>query len=144
MQDDVGLQHLLQRGAEGGDELGRQVRDEADRVRQHRLAAMRQRERAQGRIEGCKQHVGGLHVGARQAVEQRRLAGIGVADQRDHAIRHALATGAMQASRRLHLLQLALELGDALLDQAAVRFDLRFAGTAHESEIAALAFEMGP
>ena len=79
-----------------------------------------------------------------QAVEQRRLAGIGVADQRDHAIRHALATGAMQASRRLHLLQLALELGDALLDQAAVGFDLRLAGTAHEAETAALAFEMGP
>ena len=60
------------------------------------------------------------------------------------AIARALAAGAMQAPRRLHLSQLALELGDALLDQASVRFDLRLAGTAHEAEPAALAFEMGP
>ncbi|MGY4332902.1 hypothetical protein ACVWWG_007319 [Bradyrhizobium sp. LB7.2] len=50
----------------------------------------------------------------------------------------------MQTPRRLHLLQVALELGDALLDQAAVGFDLRLAGTAHESKAAALALEMGP
>ena len=105
---------------------------------------MRQRERAQGRIERREQHVRGLHVGTRQAVEQRGLAGIGVADQRHHAIRHALAPGAMQAPRGLHLLQFALQLGDALLDQAAVRFDLRLARTAHESEAATLAFKMGP
>ena len=108
MQDDVRLQHLFQRGAERGDELRRQVGDEADRVRQHRLAAMRQGQRAQGRIERREQHVGGLHVGAGQAVEQRRLAGVGVADQRDHAIRHALPAGAMQPPRRLHLLQFVL------------------------------------
>ena len=34
MQDQVGLQHLLERGAEGGDQVGRQVGDEADRVGQ--------------------------------------------------------------------------------------------------------------
>ena len=39
MQDDVGRRHLLQRGAEGLHELGRQVGDEADRVRQDRVAA---------------------------------------------------------------------------------------------------------
>ncbi|MHC2741832.1 hypothetical protein ACVMFA_007622 [Bradyrhizobium liaoningense] len=50
----------------------------------------------------------------------------------------------MQTPRRLHLFQLALELGDALLNQAAVRLDLRLARTAHEAETAALAFEMGP
>ncbi len=92
-----------------------------DRVRQHRLAAMRQRQRAQRRIEGREQHVVGLHVGARQPVEQRRLAGIGVADQRDDAIRHALAAGAMQPPRRLHLLQLGFEPRDAVADRCGDR-----------------------
>ena len=34
MQDDIGLDHLFQRGAEGRDQHGRQVGDEADRVGQ--------------------------------------------------------------------------------------------------------------
>ena len=50
----------------------------------------------------------------------------------------------MQPPRRLHLLQFVLQLGDALADQPAVGLDLGFAGTAHEAEAAALAFEMGP
>ena len=144
VENDIGLQHLFQRGAKRGDELRRQVGDESDGVRQHRLAAMRQAQRAQGRIERRKQHVGGLHVGARQPVEQRRLAGIGVADQRHHAIRHPLPAGAMQPPRRLHLLEFVFQPRDAVADQAAVGFDLGFAGAAHEAEAAALALQMGP
>ena len=50
----------------------------------------------------------------------------------------------MQPSRRLHFLEFVLEPRDAIADQAAVGFDLGFAGTAHEAEAAALAFQMGP
>ena len=49
-------------------------------------------------------------LGARQPVEQRRLAGIGVADQRDDRIRHALAAVAVQLARALDPLELALDL----------------------------------
>src|ERR1700730_9533864 len=105
---------------------------------------MRQTERTQCWIERGKQHVGSLHVGAGQAIEQRRLSGIGVADQRHDAIWHALPAGAMQPPRRLDLLDFVFKPRDAVADQAAVRFNLRFTRTTHEPETAALALEMGP
>ena len=81
---------------------------------------------------------------AGQPVEQRRFAGIGVADQRHHRIRHAAARLAMQAAGALDVVELALQPGDALADQPAVDFELAFAGAAEKAEAAALAFEMGP
>ena len=45
MQDHVGLDHLLERGAEGRDQHGRQVGDEADGVGKDDARAVRQRRR---------------------------------------------------------------------------------------------------
>ena len=84
-------------------------------------------------------------VGAGQPVEQRRFAGIGVADQRDHRIRHAAraprdaAPGCASTSSSSRL-----QPGDALADQPAVDFELALARAAEKAEPAALAFEMGP
>jgi hypothetical protein len=50
----------------------------------------------------------------------------------------------VQPPRRLHLLDFVFEPDDALADQAAIRLDLGFAGTAHETKTAALALQMGP
>ncbi len=79
-----------------------------------------------------------------QPVEQRRLAGVGVADQRHGRERHPPARRALQAAGAPHLLQLALQLADAARRSGGGRFDLGFAGTAHDPEAAALALQVGP
>ena len=144
VQDDVGLDHLLERGAERRDQHGRQIGNKADRVGENDARAVRQIDRAQGRIERREQHVGGQHARLRHAVEQRRFAGIGVADQRDDRIRHAAAAFAMQFAGAFDLDEFAFDLGEPLLDHAAVGFELGFAGAAEKAEAAALALEMGP
>src|SRR5207253_5069565 len=82
--------------------------------------------------------------GASQPIEQRRFAGIGVADQRHNRVRHPPTRLPMQGARALDVIELAPQMGDALADQAAVDFELALAGTAEKAEAAALAFEMGP
>ena len=101
-------------------------------------------ERPHGRVERGEQQVLGEHVGQRQPVEQGRLAGVGVADQGHDRPARAPALGAVQVARALHLLQLALDLDDAVADQAAVDLELGFAGAAEEAEAAALPLQMGP
>ena len=83
MQQQVGRRDLLERRAKGGDQRVRQPLDEADRVGHEQLAPIRQPHLADERIERDEQRVRRDRVAAGQRVEQRRLAGVGVADERD-------------------------------------------------------------
>ncbi len=87
VEQQVGVGGLLERRAEGGEQVLRQLADEADGVGDHHLALLGEAQAARARVERGEQLVLGEHVGAGQRVEQRALAGVGVADDRDH--RHA-------------------------------------------------------
>ena len=94
----VGAAGDLERALERLDEAVRQAADEADGVgEQHRLAAG-QREAAGRRVERGEQAVLGQHAGVGQRVEQRRLAGVGVADDRDGGEPAAVALLALQVA----------------------------------------------
>ncbi|MNL47127.1 hypothetical protein D3C87_1698950 [compost metagenome] len=70
MQDDVGIHHFFQRCAESGHQVVRQVGNETHRVAQHHLAAMRQRDLADGRVQRGEQQVLGEHPCPGQHIEQ--------------------------------------------------------------------------
>ncbi len=144
MQQQVGFARFLQRRAECGDQFVRQVAHESDGIGERRLEAGRQVQAAHRRIERREQLVGCIRVGAREAIEQGRLAGVGVTDQRDR--RHLLPLALLPRGLTLlqHLLDAIVEGLDALADQAAVGFELGFTRPAQADAAAALALEVGP
>src|SRR5829696_8656197 len=99
---------------------------------------MRQLDRAGGRIERREKEVLGENLRGRHAVEERRLAGVGVADERDDRVGHAPAAFAMKAAGAGHRLEIALDARHALLNEPPIGLDLRLSGTAEEAEAAAL------
>ena len=126
MQDEVGEQRLLERGRKGRDELVRQLAHEADGVGQE-VRAPEVVVGARRRIERLEQAVGRRHAGARERVQERRLADVRVAGER-HA-RHLVAL-ALTAHRRALLAQLAqatAQQRDARARQPAVGLELRLA-----------------
>ena len=69
MQDDIRFHDLLERCPEGRHQQGRQIGDEAHGVGNDDPRAVRQINRAQGRIEGGEQHVRGQDFGFAHAIE---------------------------------------------------------------------------
>jgi len=69
-------------------------------------------------------------VRAGEGVEERALAGVGVADERDGGHGDGFATLALLAAHAADGLEIELELVDSALDAAAIGFELGFAGSA--------------
>ena len=128
VREQIGAAGLLERRREGVDELVGQLADEADRVGQQVRPAA-QAQRAGRRVERVEQPVAHAHLGAGERVQQRRLAGVGVADQRDRRQRGALALGALDRARALHVLQAAAQRRDPVAREAPIGLDLRLPGS---------------
>jgi hypothetical protein len=65
-----------------------------------------------------------IDPGPGKAVEQGRLAGVGISDQSDDGIGHPAPRRAVQFASPRHIGQILADAGDALIDQAAVDFKL--------------------
>ena len=144
MDDQVGLQHFFQRGAKGGNQLGRQIRYKAHRVGKNGLAPLPQSNLAHGRVQRGEQHVLGQHFGAAQGIEQRGFARIGIAHQGNHRIRHALARRAVQPPGAAHIVQGLAQARYALPQQAPVGFQLTFPRPGKKAFAAPLTLKVGP
>jgi hypothetical protein len=78
------------------------------------------------------------HAGVGEAVQQRRLAGVRVADDGDGAVAGAGSPLALRAARGGHRLQLGLELAHAPQQPPAVDLELRLTGAAGANPCALL------
>src|SRR6185295_771990 len=99
---------------------------------------------ARRRVERREQLVGGIHVAVDERVEERRLACVGVADQRDAERLVLLACTPLRAALALDALELLANALDALADHAAIELDLCFARAAARADAAALPLEVAP
>src|SRR3954453_7201558 len=129
MDDEVGEPGLLERRAERVDELVGELADEPDGVGDE-VGPPVEAHRARVRVERVEEAVADDHLGAGQRVEQRRLAGVRVAGERDLRQLAALALGAHRRPRGLDLAQLAPQRGDPVARETAVGLELRLARAA--------------
>jgi hypothetical protein len=130
VHDQVGLADLLERRAERLHELMRQVAHEAHRVAQRVEPAVGRARTPHRRVEGREQRVLHEHTGARDAVQQARLARVRVARDRHAGHGEPVAVGPLRLARRRVALDLPAQLRHPAVDAAAVELDLRLTGTA--------------
>ena len=101
-------------------------------------------ELARGGVQRGEQLVGGIGARLDQRVEQRGLARVGVADQRDVEGPSPFALAALRVPLLLDLLQPLARALDRVADHPPVQLDLLFTRAAAHARAAGLAFQVGP
>ena len=130
MDQQVGVADHVERGLERRHQLMGQLLDEADRVgRIHRFSS-RQRQAAGRGVESREQAVLDQHVGAGDPVQQRRLAGVGVADERHRPVPGPTPGLGLSRPVCLDPAQVGLELVDPSQELAATHLELGLPGAA--------------
>ena len=127
LEQQIGAQHLLQRGAEGVDQVVGQLVDEAHRIGQDDLAVRLERDPPRGGIQGRERHVGHERVGIGQGVQERGLAGVRVAHQGHDRHLGPIPTTTGRRAVALDLGDLVAEPMDLLADPAPVGLELALA-----------------
>ena len=103
VHDEVGFEHYLECRPERLDHLMGQLAHEADGVGQQHGLPSRQVELSGSRIERREQPVLHQHIRGAQPVQQRRLPGVGIADQRDSALAASLTALALHCPGAVEL-----------------------------------------
>ena len=129
MEEEIGLASLLERRPEAGDQSVGKIANEANGVGEEDRAPAVELPTARARIEGGEELVGRQDVGARQPIQQRALAGIGVADEGDgHVVLAGLHLPLFPA---VDLGDFGAEIVDPLLDEPAIDLELFLARPTH-------------
>ena len=87
-----------------------ELADESDGIGQDEAPAAFRMHQARGRIEGHEQLIGRRELRAREPVQQGRLAGVRVADERDDGHAGSAAALALQTPMHLHAVELPANL----------------------------------
>src|ERR1700722_8249396 len=131
VQDDRGFLHFFESGAKRGEQSFWEIADESDCVGHEDAAVGGETDGADRRVE-CREHArGDEDFGMAERIEERRFAGVGVADKRDGAQRNGVARVAAQRALLADFVDRFLNFGDAIANAAAVGFEFFFAGTAN-------------
>ena len=141
VNEDIGLPDFVQGAFEGFDQLCGQFPDEADGVGKQERAVF-DHDFPDGRVQGGEELVFREDVRFGQEVHQGALAYVRVTNERQAHQRTAIA--ALGGHLTVDLLQVLLELGDALLDDPPVHLDLGFTHTASGTHTAALPLQVRP
>src|SRR6185312_10584813 len=123
VEEEVGVRQLFQGGAEGGDEVRRQVGDEAHRVGDDHLALAGEAQTPAGGVERHEELVRRLDVAAGHGVQERALAGVGVADDRKDGHRLFAAAAAPQVALARQSFDLLFQTPDAVANPPAADLD---------------------
>ena len=141
VKEEVRVLGLLERRLEGRDEVVREVPDEAYSVRQQHPPAAREVPRARASVEGREELVLDEDAGIRERVHERRLAGVGVADDAHGKL---IRAGPYFLDLLLLYVQEALlQFADALADDSPVGLQLLLARPAR-ADTAAVALQVRP
>lgn len=133
MNQQVGFANLVQRRFERLDQFRRQFADKAHRVRKQEGQIVENHLADRG-VERGEELVLGENLAFRNQVHQRRFAHVGIADQR-HAD-HCAAVRTLHGHLAVDLLEVLLQFGNAVADDAAVGLDFALSGAAAGSRTA--------